>query len=196
MQDTVQHAAHATRRLQLHDLERLASAMRQPDQPMTLFRAVEAVVAETIGFRLFTIMTYDARQHEVERVFTNMPDVYPTGGRKKKRGTAWSTQILRELRPFRGETSQDIRNAFDDHAVMEAMGLGSILNIPIAYDGECVGTMNLTHVEHWYTCQHEDAGMLLGAFLAPALLRCTPARAGEAALNAHGNGRSLQEHLP
>jgi hypothetical protein len=57
------------------------------------------------------------------------------------------------------------------------MGLGSILNIPIAYDGECVGTMNLTHVEHWYTRQHEDTGVLIGAFLAPALLACKPERA-------------------
>ncbi|MGH8779759.1 GAF domain-containing protein [Paraburkholderia sp.] len=179
MQDTADHTnSRTTRPLLIHDLQRLASAMRQPDQPIALFRAVEAVAAETIGFRLFTIMAYDAQQHEVERVFTNMPDVYPTGGRKKKRDTAWATRILQELRPFRGETSNDIRNAFDDHTVMTAMGLGSILNIPIAYDGRCVGTMNLTHVEHWYTHRHEDAGLLLGSFLAPALLERMPTQAG------------------
>lgn len=172
MQDTAhQTGSSVMRPLQIHDLQRLAIVMRQPDQPQTLFRAVEAVAAETIGFRLFTIMAYDARQHEVERVFTNMPDVYPIGGRKKKRGTAWATQIMQELRPFRGQTSDDIRNAFDDHAVITGMGLGSILNIPIAYDGECIGTMNLTHVENWYTREHEDAGLLLGSFLAAALVR-------------------------
>jgi len=162
--------ARATRRLQLHHLERLAHAMREPGQPATLFRAVAAAAAETIGFRLFTIMAYDAREHEVARVFTNMPEVYPTGGRKKKRGTAWATRILHELRPFRAGTAGDLRDAFDDHRVLTDMGLGSILNIPIAYDGACVGTMNLTHVEHWYTREHEDAGLLLGAFLAPALV--------------------------
>jgi transcriptional regulator with GAF, ATPase, and Fis domain len=177
MQDTADHAdSRTTRQLQVQDLQRLAIAMRQPGQPAALFRAVEAVAAETIGFRLFTIMTYDAQQHEVERVFTNMPEIYPTGGRKKKRGTAWATQIMQELRPFRGETSHDIRTAFDDHTVMTEMGLGSILNIPIAYDGRCIGTMNLTHVEHWYTPQHENAGLLLGSFLAPALLACQEAR--------------------
>jgi transcriptional regulator with GAF, ATPase, and Fis domain len=181
MQDTAHHTD--SRALQLQDLERLARAVRESDQPATLFRAVESVVAETIGFRLFTIMSYDASRHEVARVHTNMPDVYPTGGRKTKRGTAWATQILQELRPFRGETSHDIRNAFDDHAVMAAMGLGSILNIPIAYDGECIGTMNLTHVEHWYTQQHEDIGVLIGAFLAPALLACRQALPGIGALD-------------
>lgn len=85
-----------------------------------------------------------------------------------------ATQILQEMRPFRGETAHDIRNAFDDHMTMANMGLGSILNIPIAYDGECIGTMNLTHVEHWYTREHEDAGVLLGSFLAPALVARMP----------------------
>ncbi|WP_321798257.1 GAF domain-containing protein [Caballeronia sp. J97] len=176
MRDT---QARTTRPLQLNDLQRLARAMREPAQPATLFDAVAAVAAETIGFRLFTIMAYDARNHEVERVFTNMPTVYPNGGRKKKHGTAWATQILLELQPFRGETAHDIRNAFDDHMTMANLGLGSILNIPIAYDGECIGTMNLTHVEHWYTREHEDAGMLLGSFLAPALVSRLPLLADE-----------------
>ncbi|KAA1002434.1 GAF domain-containing protein [Paraburkholderia panacisoli] len=173
MQDDLieQHA------LALSDLERLAKALRVKDQPAEIFRAVHAVAASAIGARLFTIMSYDAWQHEVERVYTNMPAVYPLGGRKQKRGTAWSKQILQDLRPFRAETAQGIRDAFDDHAVMTAMGLGSILNIPIAYDGVCVGTMNMTHIESWYTRRHEEIGVLIGSFLAPALLNLQSARA-------------------
>lgn len=166
--------------LELSDLEGLAMTMRTTGQPAEIFRAVHAVAARAIGARLFTIMSYDAQRHEVERVYTNMPDVYPPGGRKQKRGTAWSKQILEELKPFRAETAQDIRAAFDDHAKMTGMGLGSILNIPIAYDGVCVGTMNMTHVEGWYTCGHEAIGLLIGSFLAPALLGRNPARADDA----------------
>lgn len=151
-------------------LARLSRAIREPGQPHAVFREVCAVAAEAIGFRLFTIMAYDAGNQEVERLFTNMPDVYPTGGRKKKSGTPWAQRILSDLEPFRATTPQGLREAFDDHAVMTAMGLGSILNIPVAYNGRCVGTMNLTHVEGWYTSQHEEMGLLLGAFLAPALV--------------------------
>ncbi|MPW07882.1 GAF domain-containing protein [Paraburkholderia sp. CNPSo 3155] len=164
-------APHDAQMLEIADLERLALAMRLKDQPLELFRAVHAVAAKAIGLSLITIMSYDARRHEVERVYTNMPDVYPLGGRKKKQGTAWARQILQDLKPFRAATSQGIREAFDDHAVMTGMGLGSILNIPIAYDGVCIGTMNLTHEEGWYTSRHESIGLLIGAFLAPALLR-------------------------
>jgi hypothetical protein len=31
--------------------------------------------------------------------------------------------------------------------------------------------MNMTHVEGWYTRGHEAMGLLIGSFLAPALLR-------------------------
>ncbi|MFT4066078.1 GAF domain-containing protein [Paraburkholderia sp.] len=170
-----------TQALDIADLERLAMAIRLNDQPREIFHAVHAVAAQTIGFSLLTIMSYDARRHEVERVYTNMPDVYPLGGRKKKHGTAWAKRILQDLEPFRAATPQGIRDAFDDHAVMTGMGLGSILNIPIAYDGVCIGTMNLTHKEGWYTSRHESMGLLIGAFLAPALLKLNmPFSAGAA----------------
>ncbi len=163
--------------LDMSDLQRLAMALRLQDQPTEIFRAVHAVAASTIGFSLLTIMSYDAQNQEVERVYTNMPDIYPIGGRKKKRATAWSRQILQDLKPFRAETPQGIREAFEDHAVMTGMGLGSILNIPIAYEGLCVGTMNLTHKEGWYASRHEEMGLLIGAFLVPALVKRNMMRA-------------------
>jgi transcriptional regulator with GAF, ATPase, and Fis domain len=172
-------AALVTRVLGIHDLERLSDALRLRNQPTEIFRAVHAVAEQTIGLRLFTIMSYDAQRLEVERVYTNMPDVYPTGGRKQKQGTAWASQVLLNLKPFRAETPQGIQHAFDDHAVMTGMGLGSILNIPIAYDGVCVGTMNMTHREGWYTARDEQIGMLIGSFLAAALLRRNPMPVGD-----------------
>jgi hypothetical protein len=171
--------ALATRALDIRDLEHLAIALRLKDQPMEIFRAVHAVAQRTIGLSLFTIMSYDAQRLEVERVYTNMPDVYPTGGRKRKQGTAWASQVLLDLKPFRAETPQGIQDAFDDHAVMTGMGLGSILNIPIAYDGVCVGTMNMTHREGWYTATHERIGLLISSFLAAALLMRNTMPAGD-----------------
>ncbi|MFK4447380.1 hypothetical protein ABH944_007678 [Caballeronia udeis] len=171
-------AASTTRALENADLDRLAMALRLKDQPMEIFRAVHAVAERTIGLRLFTIMSYDAQRLEVQRVYTNMPDVYPTGGRKQKQGTPWASQVLLDLKPFRAETPQGIQDAFDDHSVMIGLGLGSILNIPIAHNGVCVGTMNLTHREGWYTARHEEIGLLIGAFLTAALIKChtMPAR--------------------
>jgi GAF domain-containing protein len=159
-----------SRPLDLNDLSRLALTLRAARQPDAIFREVYAVACETLGCKLFTIMSFDAERYEVERLYTNMPTVYPLGGRKKKRGSAWAGHTLENLKPFRATDADGIRAAFDDHAVITGMGLGSILNIPVAYDGRCAGTMNLTHVEGWYTQAHEEAGLVLASFLAAPLV--------------------------
>src|SRR6201991_1036996 len=157
-----------SRLLDLPDVSRLACALRTARQPDAMFREIYAVACETLGCKLFTIMSFDTERYEVERLYTNMPTVYPLGGRKKKRGSAWAEQTIEHLMPFRATDAAGIRAAFDDHAVITGMGLGSILNIPVAYDGQCVGTMNLTHVEGWYTQAHEEAGLQVPSVFFPA----------------------------
>jgi transcriptional regulator with GAF, ATPase, and Fis domain len=155
--------------LQVSDLQALAMLLRTPGQPQALFSAVEALTARVIGHRLFTIMAFDPVTFEVERLHSNRPDLYPPGGRKKKAKTAWGEHVLTRREVFRSATPEGIRQHFDDHQTMADMGLGSILNIPIAYDGHCVGTMNLTHASGWYREEHEAIGLTIGSFLVAAL---------------------------
>jgi len=160
----------ARRELRLDDLAQLADALRAADRPPPIYRAVETLSAAVIGHRLFTIMRHDPDRAEVERVHSSMPAAYPVGGRKRKKDTAWSDQVLRDMTVFRAGTPDAIRAAFDDHATIAGLGLGSVLNIPLVAAGRCVGTMNLLHAAGWYTAQDEPAGLLLGAFLLPALV--------------------------
>jgi hypothetical protein len=159
----------ARRELRLDDLAHLVAALRGENYPAPIFRAVEALSGEVIGHRLFTIMRFDAGRSEVERVHTSMPAVYPVGGRKAKRDSAWSDHTLRDMKVFRASGADAIRAAFDDHATILSLGLGSVLNIPLVLAGGCVGTMNLLHDAGWYTPQDEPTGLLLGAFLLPVL---------------------------
>jgi hypothetical protein len=114
-------------------------------------------------------MRFDPERAEVERVHSSEPAVYPVGGRKTKAQTAWADHVLRDMKVFRATTPDGIRAAFDDHATIAGLGLGSILNIPLVLAGRCVGTMNLLHEAGWYTPQDEPTGLLLGVFLLPAL---------------------------
>ena len=84
--------------------------------------------------------------------------------------TAWADQVLGEMKVFRGNSPTDIQSAFDDHATILGLGLGSVLNIPIVFDGRCLGTMNLLHQTGWYQPGDESIGLLLGVFLIPVLL--------------------------
>jgi len=170
MTSGVSEPASPRRELTLADLAALAAALGEEGQPFGVFRAVEALSAATIGHRLFTIMRFDALRSEVERVHTSLPSAYPVGGRKQKPESAWSNRLLRDRQVFLAAGPDDIRAAFDDHATILGLGLGSILNVPVVFDGHCIGTMNLCHRAGWYTADDEQAGRLLAAFLVPALL--------------------------
>jgi GAF domain-containing protein len=159
----------ARRELRVDDLAQLVDALRAADQAAPIYQAVEALSADVIGHRLFTIMRFDAARAEVERVHSSMPAVYPVGGRKAKRDTVWSDHTLRDMKVFRASGPEAIRAAFDDHATILSLGLASVLNIPLVLGGRCIGTMNLLHEEGWYTPQDEPTGLLLGAFLLPVL---------------------------
>jgi hypothetical protein len=158
------------RKLQTDDLSLLAEALRAPDQPLAICRALETLSGETIGHRLFTVMRFDSARSEVQRIYSNMPSVYPAGGRKQKKATAWASHVLGDMKVFRGTSPADIRSAFDDHETISGLGLGSVLNIPIVFKGRCQGTMNLLHQAGWYRPEDEPIGLLLGTFLIPILL--------------------------
>jgi GAF domain-containing protein len=159
----------ARRELRAEDLAELTKAWRAAGQPHASYRALEALSGEVIGHRLFTIMRFDPDRSEVERVHSSLPWVYPVGGRKTKKDTAWSKHVLDAMQVFRGNGPDDIRAAFDDHQTILGLGLASVLNIPVVSDGRCVGTMNLLHQADWYRAEDERAGVTLGAYLVPAL---------------------------
>jgi len=158
------------RELGIDDLDLLAAAGRDADQPFQICRALEWVSTETIGHRLFTVMLFDSGRSEVQRVYTTLPSVYPIGGRKRKMETAWAQLVLSEMRVFRGASAADIRCPFDDSETILGLGLESILNIPVVYADRCLGTMNLLHKAGWYRPEDERTGRVLAAFLTPALL--------------------------
>jgi hypothetical protein len=85
------------RELRVEDLDLLAEALRTPDQPLTICRALETLSGETIGHQLFTVMRFDSDRSEVERIHSNRPSAYPAGGRKQKKATAWADQVLGEM---------------------------------------------------------------------------------------------------
>jgi GAF domain-containing protein len=165
---TQARAGGARRTLHIEDLNRLVEVSRA-SAVQDIFRAVEMLSADVIGHTLFTIMQFDAARSEVERVYSSNPAVYPVGGRKQKKNTAWAQHVLGEGRVFRTTDREAIREAFDDHETIFGLGIGAMLNIPIAFAGRCLGTMNLSNVEGWFTAEDERTGLLLGAFVAPAL---------------------------
>ncbi len=158
------------RELTVVDLAALIDLSTGEHEPHELYAAVDALVQKVIGHRLFTIMRVHEGVLEVERVYSSNTTAYPVGGRKQKHGTAWSRVVLDRGEVFVAHTPDEVRETFDDHALMFSLGVGSVMNVPFGYRRQRLGTINISHDAGWFRDQDVAAGRLIASLLVPALL--------------------------
>lgn len=108
---------------------------------------------ESVGAKLFTIMTLDMNDMLARRAFTNDPINYPTSGTKPIEMTDWfeTTCVRGEI--FVANSLEDIAQVFPDHELIGSLGCGSVVNLPITLGGVLMATMNILHEEGYYTSQ-------------------------------------------
>jgi hypothetical protein len=93
------------------------------------------------GWKLFTAMRY-LPSGEVERVHTSDAAAYPLGGRKPRRDTPWSRQVLVRGEPYYANDEAGLRAAFEDADKLIGLGLGAVINAPVKDGGRVLGTLN------------------------------------------------------
>ncbi len=125
-------------------------AHREADQPGATFRAIDAALAATTGHILFTILVHHPALKQSERFYSNMPAEYPVGGRKPVTTSPWMQTVMFDGRPYIGRTREDIKDVFYDHELIWSLGCESVLNMPVRWNGQTLGTLNLLHRADWY----------------------------------------------
>lgn len=93
------------------------------------------------GWKLYTAMRY-LPSGEVERVHTSNPQAYPLAGRKPRRDTPWSRQVLVRGEPYYANEEAGIRAAFEDAEKILGLGLGAVINVPVKEGDRVLGTLN------------------------------------------------------
>ena len=149
-------------------LEAVAAVATLPGQPQALFAALDAALGAVLGHRLFTLMRYHGRTGESERIYTTHPREYPVGGKKPLNPTAWTERVLTRQLPYLGRTPADVQAVFFDHALIASLGCGSVLNLPVVWDGRVLGTINLLHEASWYDETDAPVGLIFAALAIPA----------------------------
>lgn len=155
----------------LSDLSGIVKTVAEGNDVESAYSAVGEAAKAFIGHRLFTIMAFDAEAMRVQRLYSTNPNAYPVGRAKSKRDTEWSRRVLTRGRPFIGVNAGDIRANFDDHERILALGLESVLNVPIRLLGNTIGTMNLLHRASFYSEAHLECGYVLAGQLVGPLCR-------------------------
>ena len=151
------------------DIAALLSLLAEPGQPAPVFRAIDSNVQALIGHRLFTLLHVDGE--EVARIYSNRPAEYPLAGRKMMGPTPWGDLVMKRRQPYLGPDKAAIRWAFPDHALIETMGLGATINLPVIYDGAAIGVVNILDAEYSYTPEHLAKVLPLAPLLVPAFLQ-------------------------
>lgn len=151
--------------LTIDQLSELIGTVSNASSLQIAFAAVENAANKFIGQVLFTVMAFDERAMQVQRIYSNNPEAYPPGGKKDKRETQWGRHVLQKGRPFIGLNSEDIRANFNDHELIMGLGLGSVLNVPVRVCGRTIGTMNLLHKPGFYSELDLRPGFMLASLL-------------------------------
>ncbi|MDS1139410.1 GAF domain-containing protein [Pusillimonas sp. SM2304] len=126
----------------LAGIDEVAQACASSDA-QALFSAVDVYLRRELKQTLCTVNRYEAEHERLTRLYSSNPSSYPVGHSKEKSGTAWGRHVLHERRVFVGQGVDAIRQFFDDYHTIHALGLRSVINVPIVVQDHCLGTLNV-----------------------------------------------------
>ncbi|MCY6382198.1 GAF domain-containing protein [Hoeflea prorocentri] len=106
-------------------------------------------IADQVGYILMTLLLIDG--HYLVRAYTSDPVAYPVSGRKEMGNTPWGDHVIKAGQTWLGRTKTDLAWAFPDHELIQSLGCGSCINIPVKdAEGRVLGTLNLLDREGRY----------------------------------------------
>lgn len=155
-------------------LRRVANALAEAGQPKPALDALQKAFADLVGYRLFTILLYHPPVRLVRRAFSSQPEAYPVGGTKPlTEQTPWTRQVLGRGEVFVGHDRDDIRLAFPDYKLIWSLGCESVVNLPVRWNGNVIGTCNLLHQSRWYSDCNLDQLVTLAQLAVPIMQHIT-----------------------
>ncbi len=160
----------ARRDVTIADVEAIqAMSGGEPDR-MAIYRAVERIAAETVGFVFLTTLRYNEAEACVQRLHSSNEQAYPVGGRKPLSKITASHAALDSGEVFLAPDRAAVKEAFFDHELIFSLGSTAILNAPIRFGGRRLGTLNFCGVENTYGPEEVRNAKLLAGLLIPSLL--------------------------
>ena len=120
--------------------------------PDTVFAAIHDEARSTCGARLFTVTVLDRAAGLARRAYSSHPVDYPSSGTKPMQSNRWAEIVLTEGRSFVANSTPEFAIYFGDHALINALGCDSAMNIPVADDsGQVVATVNILDAAGHFT---------------------------------------------
>ncbi|MFI6740068.1 GAF domain-containing protein [Nonomuraea sp. NPDC050451] len=137
---------------------------------MTGLSELEETVRREVGVRLFTVLAWVPERRALRRVHTSHPEQYPVGGEKTVEvAQGWLARCIEGREPYFGEDRAAVREIFADHELIESLGCGTIINVPVVDEGEVLGVLNILDAEGSYDEESVAVARSLAPLAVPAL---------------------------
>jgi GAF domain-containing protein len=125
---------------------------------------LEERVRDTIGVRLFTVLAWVPERQALRRVHSSHPAQYPVGGEKTVEVAAgWLATCITRQEPYLGPDRAAVRGIFADHELIEGLGCGAVINVPVVAEGRTLGVLNILDAEGAY----DEDSVVVAESLAP-----------------------------
>jgi len=129
----------------------MACGIAGDGQPAQGLRVLADILADRIGYRLFTVLVLDRDKGLSRRYYSSQPDAYPPGGSKPIReDSVFFSTVVQAKKPRICTDYLACIKAFPDHELIRSLGCESAINVPVCWDGHVIASLNLLHKEGWY----------------------------------------------
>jgi hypothetical protein len=120
----------------------------------TTFQKTFESLKQDPGVILFTALQWIPERSALRRVFTSHPDDYPLGAEKTVEiSPGWLGTVIADKKAFLAADLKGLREVFTDVELIQSLGCGAVINIPVLRDGDVVGVLALLDAEGRYTPQ-------------------------------------------
>jgi GAF domain-containing protein len=158
------------RGLEMADVAAILERSSEAGDAREVYREIERISQECVGWRLLTVLRYVEADAAVERLYSSDEQAYPVGGRKPLDKIAASHAAMEKGDVFLAATREEVRTAFFDHELIFSLGISAILNAPIRQRGRRLGTLNFCGEEGAYGSAEVASARILAGLVAPSLL--------------------------
>jgi len=125
--------------------------------PSTAFQDIFDHLRRDPGVILFTALRWLPGSSVLRRVFTSHPVQYPLGAEKSVEiSEGWLDTVIAKQQPFLAPDAAALAEVFTDVALIQSLGCGAVINIPVTTHGTVVGVLALLDAEGKYTRRSLD----------------------------------------
>ena len=151
-----------------YQLAKITKSYQATGQPLTSFQLIAKLYEQFLPFVFMTYLSIEAKQ--LKRVFSTNK-AYPIDNYEPLVQSSWSEILIDKQEPiFLADDEALIKELSSDYELIKKLGAGSCLNIPVIFNANTVGIVNLCAKANAYDQKQIKQAQLIANTLAPILL--------------------------